>query len=230
MFFFFKQKTAYEMRISDWSSDVCSSDLGHVGHHRAGRRGHLAADHAQCARRGEQGHDAEVPGAVRASQARGLVWRRPCLSRLHQGRYAVGLVDGLLQPDDGRRLSAHARNREDIFMTDYSTAAVDKSGVLRGLVSTARVPPGSEVYNRLLATLYDEAAALDERRFDAWVAMLHEELVYTAPIRLTRTGPTRDRDVVRMMKHFADDYASILLRTGRLSKRAWAEDPPSRCT
>src|SRR3546814_3512847 len=26
--FFFKQKTAYEMRISDWSSDVCSSDLG----------------------------------------------------------------------------------------------------------------------------------------------------------------------------------------------------------
>src|SRR3546814_3510900 len=30
MFFFFKQKTAYEMRISDWSSDVCSSDL--LGH------------------------------------------------------------------------------------------------------------------------------------------------------------------------------------------------------
>src|SRR3546814_9647086 len=27
--FFFKQKTAYEMRISDWSSDVCSSDLQH---------------------------------------------------------------------------------------------------------------------------------------------------------------------------------------------------------
>src|SRR3546814_2943062 len=42
--FFFKQKTAYEMRISDWSSDVCSSDLvganllfgkeRHVGHRR----------------------------------------------------------------------------------------------------------------------------------------------------------------------------------------------------
>src|SRR3546814_15682791 len=30
-FFFFKQKTAYEMRISDWSSDVCSSDLRHGG-------------------------------------------------------------------------------------------------------------------------------------------------------------------------------------------------------
>src|SRR3546814_9755616 len=33
LFFFFKQETAYEMRISDWSSDVCSSDLGAtVGH------------------------------------------------------------------------------------------------------------------------------------------------------------------------------------------------------
>src|SRR3546814_4637304 len=31
LFFFFKQKTAYEMRISDWSSDVCSSDLAPVG-------------------------------------------------------------------------------------------------------------------------------------------------------------------------------------------------------
>src|SRR3546814_18903491 len=33
LFFFFKQKTAYELRISDWSSDVCSSDLftGQVG-------------------------------------------------------------------------------------------------------------------------------------------------------------------------------------------------------
>src|SRR3546814_8147229 len=31
VFFFFKQKTAYEMRISDWSSDVCSSDLSQGG-------------------------------------------------------------------------------------------------------------------------------------------------------------------------------------------------------
>src|SRR3546814_4636372 len=37
--FFFKQKTAYEMRISDWSSDVCSSDL--LGLRQAERRLHL---------------------------------------------------------------------------------------------------------------------------------------------------------------------------------------------
>src|SRR3546814_3522911 len=34
LFFFFKQKTAYEMRISDWSSDVCSSDPRVVAAHR----------------------------------------------------------------------------------------------------------------------------------------------------------------------------------------------------
>ena len=113
-------------------------------------------------------------------------------------------------------------------MTDRSTAAIDKSAVLRGLVSTNRVPLGSEIYNRLLETLYDEAAALDERRFDDWVAMLTEDLIYTAPIRLTRTGVNRDRDIMRSMMHFDDNYASILMRTGRLSKSAWAEDPPSR--
>src|SRR3546814_10576199 len=68
-FFFFKQKTAYEMRISDWSSDVCSSDLltsletGHLLHlgdlvqfrahtlENLGAEllvGHLAAAEAQC--------------------------------------------------------------------------------------------------------------------------------------------------------------------------------------
>src|SRR3546814_4169236 len=35
-FFFFKQKTAYEMRISDWSSDVCSSDLAGAVHRHVG--------------------------------------------------------------------------------------------------------------------------------------------------------------------------------------------------
>jgi 3-phenylpropionate/cinnamic acid dioxygenase small subunit len=113
-------------------------------------------------------------------------------------------------------------------MVNYATAAIEKTGVLRGLVSTKRVPLGSEVYNRLLETLYEEAAALDERRFDDWVAYLAKDLSYTAPLRLTRNGPNKDRDVVRTMKHFDENYDSMLMRTGRLSKSAWAEDPPSR--
>src|SRR3546814_9388842 len=39
LFFFFKQKTADEMRISDWSSDVCSSDLARTGSALFGARG-----------------------------------------------------------------------------------------------------------------------------------------------------------------------------------------------
>src|SRR3546814_20130345 len=44
-FFFFKQKTAYEMRISDWSSDVCSSDLYDIE-----RRREIAASEAGWSR------------------------------------------------------------------------------------------------------------------------------------------------------------------------------------
>src|SRR3546814_20870376 len=46
MFFFFKQKTAYEMRISDWSSDVCSSDL--VGHGHQDQAEQYRALHPQA--------------------------------------------------------------------------------------------------------------------------------------------------------------------------------------
>src|SRR3546814_9429298 len=58
VFFFYKQMTAYEMRISDWSSDVCSSDLRHrigaapvaqgeqVAEH-GDRHGHLQDQHAR---------------------------------------------------------------------------------------------------------------------------------------------------------------------------------------
>src|SRR3546814_7140367 len=57
--FFFKQKTAYEMRISDWSSDVCSSDLdrGQSGENRAGEAAHrpgLRQEPAEQAVRGRQ--------------------------------------------------------------------------------------------------------------------------------------------------------------------------------
>src|SRR3546814_9119425 len=86
LFFFFKQKTAYEMRISDWSSDVCSSDLGRIGQ---GRVGHLCAGlrqrdrgqrrarrHAEARQRGCRGRrldvqaDAERSGRTRRVDGR----------------------------------------------------------------------------------------------------------------------------------------------------------------
>src|SRR3546814_6623081 len=65
-FFFFKQKTAYEMRISDWSSDVCSSDL--------------------CDRDRRQGQPARGCGARRACVAGD---RRPA----HRHRHRAGRRD-----------------------------------------------------------------------------------------------------------------------------------------
>src|SRR3546814_8172417 len=56
--FFFKQKTAYEMRMSDWSSDVCSSDLlGPITH-----RGQLAHIRQAVARAIEEGAEVAAGG------------------------------------------------------------------------------------------------------------------------------------------------------------------------
>src|SRR3546814_9734918 len=72
--FFFKQKTAYEMRISDWSSDVCSSDLQFdleqvqrldIGQAQADRRVELRIplQQARLAGGGEQAVMGHVPAA-----------------------------------------------------------------------------------------------------------------------------------------------------------------------
>src|SRR3546814_5662932 len=54
-FFFFKQKTAYDMRISDWSSDVCSSDLH--AEHRARSTRDARRRHREIAVAGDSGID-----------------------------------------------------------------------------------------------------------------------------------------------------------------------------
>src|SRR3546814_15852160 len=64
MFFFFKQKTAYEMRISDWSSDVCASDLFGDGAHRLHVLVELQVQHRTHVQRADRGMG--IPGAVGA--------------------------------------------------------------------------------------------------------------------------------------------------------------------
>src|SRR3546814_3415663 len=61
-FLFFKQKTAYEMRISDWSSDVCSSDLRHP---RPASRTQIARNwmHGKCPWTDWWLHEFPMPGA-----------------------------------------------------------------------------------------------------------------------------------------------------------------------
>src|SRR3546814_16333877 len=95
VFFFFKQKTAYEMRISDWSSDVCSSDLcrAHarllgavLARGRARRRG-------QCVRGRRSGTDhAAGPGRAVSRRTDGRLGLRVCRAhrRLRSEERRVG--------------------------------------------------------------------------------------------------------------------------------------------
>src|SRR3546814_18699610 len=70
--FFFKQKTAYEMRISDWSSDVCSSDLP--------ARHHLAQDELRGL---EERHRGQSDRRVQCLQGRDALVSRTAVGQLH---------------------------------------------------------------------------------------------------------------------------------------------------
>src|SRR3546814_1119073 len=75
--FFFKQKTAYEMRISDWSSDVCSSDLR--SDHDARRAGSKRLGDVARGAEASVGDDrhAELRRRLDAVEDRGELLRRP---------------------------------------------------------------------------------------------------------------------------------------------------------
>src|SRR3546814_2362424 len=89
VFFFFKQKTAYEMRISDWSSDVCSSDLRPVAYARQVDDRDLArAKHVRQQKDGDEGRHCEIeiaqprardlPGIHSAKQIAVIPLHEPC--------------------------------------------------------------------------------------------------------------------------------------------------------
>ncbi|MFM8353751.1 MAG: aromatic-ring-hydroxylating dioxygenase subunit beta [Gammaproteobacteria bacterium] len=79
--------------------------------------------------------------------------------------------------------------------------------------------------------LFAEAALLDERRFDAWLDLLAEDIHYWMPIRRTTTAREVEHEFTQpgWMAFFDDDKATLTLRVQRMAVgRAWAEDPPSR--
>src|SRR3546814_15494819 len=69
VFCFFKQKTAYEMRISDWSSDVCSSDLSAQREDETGRGEGAGEDRSIGADLGEDESSPERPPAKAIAEA-----------------------------------------------------------------------------------------------------------------------------------------------------------------
>jgi 3-phenylpropionate/cinnamic acid dioxygenase small subunit len=97
-------------------------------------------------------------------------------------------------------------------------------------VPAERIHVGSELHNRIVEFLYDEASLLDQLRLKEWAATLAQDLVYSAPLRETRPMDQQSASFVRTVQHFHDDWRSVMGRIARLTatKSAWAEDPPSR--
>ncbi len=79
--------------------------------------------------------------------------------------------------------------------------------------------------------LYDEAAALDDRRFIEWLDLLTEDIHYWMPIRRTVNANELDQEFTQIgdMSYFDDDKEMLKHRVARLDTGyAWAELPPSR--
>ncbi|MFN8164226.1 MAG: aromatic-ring-hydroxylating dioxygenase subunit beta [Solirubrobacterales bacterium] len=74
--------------------------------------------------------------------------------------------------------------------------------------------------------LVAEAEALDDRRFEEWLALFAEDATYYAPVKVTRRSG--NPDVVDEIGLFDENKKSLGLRVKRLATDvAWAEDPPS---
>src|SRR3546814_644018 len=99
-FFFFKQKTAYEMRISDWSSDVCSSDL-----RIAGTESFQGAPRVAGAA-GTANNECECPDRRRGCK----IARQPQAQRAAAGRCDQGIADPQV---DGRALAPAQQRRRN---------------------------------------------------------------------------------------------------------------------
>src|SRR3546814_3164648 len=110
--FFFKQKTAYEMRISDWSSDVCSSDLLGTGT----RRQRAAGDAVVAA----AGHDGVLAGrGVAAVVGKGVV--------LHRGVAARGIAAGGVAGDHvAERSEEHTSELQSLMRISYAVFCLKK--------------------------------------------------------------------------------------------------------
>lgn len=87
---------------------------------------------------------------------------------------------------------------------------------------------GEERYADVIDFLYREADLLDNYKFDEWLEMLHEDLVYKMPVRLS-VMPKDGSGFVDEMQLFDETRNSLVTRVKRLhTEQAWAEQPGSR--
>jgi 3-phenylpropionate/cinnamic acid dioxygenase small subunit len=78
---------------------------------------------------------------------------------------------------------------------------------------------------------YAEAAALDQRRYEDWLALFTDDVHYWMPVRRTRTSNELDQEFTApgAVAYFDDTKAMLAVRVRKLQTGySWAEDPPSR--
>jgi len=101
-------------------------------------------------------------------------------------------------------------------------------------MSTSQLPRqkalrfGDPLHQDACRFLMEEAHALDDRDFDAWLAMMSPEIRYQVRVNPT-TGRGGAGDRLAAVMHYDEDFYSLQMRVDRLRTNfAWAEDPPSR--
>lgn len=88
-----------------------------------------------------------------------------------------------------------------------------------------------ELWNELMHFYINEAWILDERRFDEWLDLFTDDLLYFMPRRknVSRREPEREITKLGDLAFFEQDKRYMQMRVARLhTGMAWAEDPPSR--
>src|SRR3546814_5752442 len=137
MVFFFKQKAAYEMRISDWSSDVCSSDLGTS--HNISFSNNLAAEGLADASHPKGEHS---KGSLIHDNATGIVFYRNVWAHnvernpLIKGGGQALMINNLIYNPGHRAVHYNLMNLEWVGH-DYVTGQITAIGnVMRGGTAT----------------------------------------------------------------------------------------------
>jgi 3-phenylpropionate/cinnamic acid dioxygenase small subunit len=94
-------------------------------------------------------------------------------------------------------------------------------------VDRPRVRPTAPIYLELLTFLWDEAAALDDNNYQAWLAMLAPDIEYIMPVQVTRRRDASPMDT--QTRHFDETFSSLKYRIKRFEEtQQWAENPASR--
>lgn len=87
----------------------------------------------------------------------------------------------------------------------------------------------AQTFHTICMFLNDEAGLLDEQRYEEWLALLTDDVVYQMPVRYTALDDAASEGRLGSMDHFDEDHYSLRKRVERLAGRhAWTENPPSR--